>query len=346
MIKHLEGAWVYAILRAIKPFREPITVEKKNPFPQQKSGLHPRNRHRSRYDFPALIDSCSALAPFVRPNNWGDVSLDFADPAAVKMLNRALLQHFYGIEQWDLPADALCPAIPGRADYVHHLADLLATSNGGVIPRGKSVSILDIGVGANCIYPIIGQHEYGWRFTGSEIDAVSLRTANMIVSINPTLKNTVRLRQQKQTASIFNGIIGVSDRFDATLCNPPFHSSAQEVLASTRRKLHKLGKGDVADKPVQNFGGKHHELWCEGGEEAFVRTMVEESVSKSKNCLWFSSLIAKKTTLPAIYAALTQVGAVDVRTINMAQGQKISRFIAWTFHSAEQQAAWAAERWQ
>ncbi|WP_213976832.1 RlmF-related methyltransferase, partial [Serratia marcescens] len=91
-------------------------MEKKKTFPQQKSGLHPRNRHRSRYDFPALIASCPALAPFVKPNAWGDVSVDFADPAAVKMLNRALLQHFYGIEHWDIPADYLCPPIPGRAD--------------------------------------------------------------------------------------------------------------------------------------------------------------------------------------------------------------------------------------
>ena len=125
---------------------------KKKTFPQQKSGLHPRNRHRSRYDFPALIASCPALAPFVKPNARGDVSVDFADPAAVKMLNRALLQHFYGIEHWDIPADYLCPPIPGRADYLHHTADLLATSNGGEIPRGKGVAILDVGVGANCIY--------------------------------------------------------------------------------------------------------------------------------------------------------------------------------------------------
>ena len=171
---------------------------KKKTFPQQKSGLHPRNRHRSRYDFPALIASCPALAPFVKPNVWGDVSVDFADPAAVKMLNRALLQHFYGIEHWDIPADYLCPPIPGRADYLHHLADLLATSNGGEIPRGKGVAILDVGVGANCIYPIVGLREYGWRFTGSEIDSVSLNAAKMIVEMNPTLRNSVRLRLQKQ----------------------------------------------------------------------------------------------------------------------------------------------------
>ncbi len=54
----------------------------------------------------------------------------------------------------------------------------------------------------------------------------------------------------------------------------------------------------------------------------------------------------ENTTLPAIYHALKVAGAAEVRTVEMAQGQKISRFVAWTFHDAEQQAAWAAERWR
>lgn len=134
------------------------------------------------------------------PTAYGDISIDFASPLAVKMLNKALLKHFYGIEYWDIPADFLCPPIPGRADYVHHLADLLASCNDGVIPQGKNVAVLDIGVGANCIYPIIGQREYGWRFTGTDIDPQALSAAKMVVSMNPTLKNTLRLKQQKSTS--------------------------------------------------------------------------------------------------------------------------------------------------
>ncbi len=320
-------------------------MEHKKTFPQQKNHLHPRNRHRSRYDFDALIARCPALGPFVKPNAWGDISVDFADPAAVKMLNKALLQLYYGIEHWDIPAHYLCPPIPGRADYIHYLADLLADANGGEIPRGKNIAILDVGVGANCIYPIIGQHEYGWRFTGSETDRVSLNAAKMLVEMNPTLRNSVRLRHQKQSDAIFDHIIGITERFDATLCNPPFHGSAEEARASTRLKLHKLGKGEVAATPVQNFGGKNNELWCEGGELAFVGKMAAESAGKGNNCLWFTSLISKNTTLPPLYEALKLAGAHDVRTIDMAQGQKVSRFIAWTFQNAEQQARWAAERW-
>ncbi|RTY85461.1 DUF890 domain-containing protein, partial [Staphylococcus aureus] len=101
-------------------------AQAKKTFPQQKSELHVRNLHRSRYDFPQLIKTCPELAPFVRLNPYNDLSIDFSDPQAVKMLNKALLKHFYGIQYWDIPQDFLCPPIPGRADYIHYLADLLS----------------------------------------------------------------------------------------------------------------------------------------------------------------------------------------------------------------------------
>ena len=71
----------------------------------------------------------------MRPNQFGDESVDFANPAAVKALNRALLRQDYGLDYWDIPAGYLCPPIPGRADYVHYLADLLAADRGGGAPR-------------------------------------------------------------------------------------------------------------------------------------------------------------------------------------------------------------------
>lgn len=322
------------------------TVEKKKTFPQEKSGLHARNRHRNRYDFPALIVSSPELGNYVANNAWGDLSVDFADPAAVKALNRALLRHFYQIEQWDIPAGYLCPPIPGRADYLHHLADLLASCNGGVIPQGKNIAILDVGIGANCIYPIIGLHEYGWRFTGSDIDEVALASAKQIIAGNSLLLHNVRLRLQKNPPQILQGVVRPNEIYDAMLCNPPFHASAEEAASGTRRKRQNLGQGNPDGAPVLNFGGQNTELWCEGGEEAFVSKMVEESASMKQNCFWFTSLVSKKTTLPLIYAALEEVGATDIRTIDMAQGQKISRFIAWTFLSEKQQLAWSQSRWQ
>ena len=322
----------------------PMAQAKKN-FPQQKSQLHARNLHRSRYDFPQLIKTCPELAPFVSPNQYNDLSVDFSDPQAVKMLNKALLQHFYGIQYWDIPKDFLCPPIPGRADYIHYLADLLSDNHQAQIPTGHKVHVLDIGVGANCIYPIIGRQSYGWKFVGSDIHAASVKSAQFIVEANPNLRKGIQIRLQKSASNIFKGVIKPTDRFDLTLCNPPFHASQDEANATATQKLKKLGKPVDRSKVVLNFGGQNNELWCDGGEERFVCQMVQESTQFAEQCLWFSTLVSKKTTLPALLNTLRNSGAVEVETIKMAQGQKESRFVAWTFLNITQQQAWKDTYW-
>lgn len=168
-----------------RPPQRPATAAPRKPNsksnavtpPQAKGQLHPRNRHQGRYDFPALIKACPALAEFVILNPYGKQSIDFANPAAVRVFNRALLAQLYGIQHWDIPPGYLCPPVPGRADYLHGLADLLATDNDGAIPRGAAVRVLDIGTGANCIYPLLGQADYGWQFLGADIDPQALASA-------------------------------------------------------------------------------------------------------------------------------------------------------------------------
>lgn len=292
----------------------------------EKNQLHPRNRHRGRYDFPALIASHPPLAEFVAVNQYGDESIDFADPAAVRMLNQALLHHFYQIEHWIIPDGFLCPPVPGRADYIHHLADLLAEDNKAVVPR--NINVLDIGCGANCIYPLIGNREYDWRFTGSEVNAEAMRSANAVIAANPGLNRGVRLRRQKDSQAIFTGIIHKNEQYHAVICNPPFHASASDAQQGSQRKVRNLG---LAKNSPLNFGGQQDELWCEGGEKAFIARMIDESVAFARQCIWFTSLVSRKENLPDIWRALEQAGAVDVRTVDMAQGQKQSRFIAWTF---------------
>ena len=312
----------------------------------EKTILHPRNRHRGRYDFEQLKLSCPALTPFVSTNSYGDESIDFANPEAVKTLNRAILSHFYDIREWDIPENYLCPPIPGRADYIHHVADLLASCNEDVIPKNSRV--LDIGVGANCVYPIIGRAEYGWRFIGSDIDPVALASAKKIVDSNPTLQNSVELRLQLSPSNIFKGVIQPGDFFDVSICNPPFHASAAEAEEGSRRKWKNLGRGSVAKltkakSPLLNFGGQSTEIWCSGGERAFVRRMIEESTQFRNNCFWFTSIISKESHLPVIFDALERANVLDSRVMDMAQGQKKTRIVAWTFFDEHQQEKWKQE---
>lgn len=310
----------------------------------KKPGLHSRNPHKSRYNFPELVKSFPELGNFTAPNKYGDVSIDFANPEAVKALNRALLTKHYGVEWWDIPQGYLCPPIPGRADYIHYLADLLADSNGGEIPKGKDIHGLDVGTGSNAIYSILGHRTFGWRFIGSDTDEAALKSANKIFASNAVLKGAWQGRQQMHPDKIFSGIVRPGERFDFTLCNPPFHSSPEEAMAGSYRKWKNL-KGQSKKKPLRNFGGQNSELWCPGGEKAFIKKMIWESSRISSQVFWFTTLVSKKTNLPAFYEVLKQAGAPDVRTVEMSQGQKTSRILAWTFLTEEQQENWR-DYWQ
>lgn len=298
-------------------------------------GLHPRNRHRNGYDFPALIKASPELARFVRVGPHGRATIDFADPLAVKALNRALLLACYRLRFWDIPPGYLCPPIPGRVDYLHHLADLLG--EGTAAPHGKRVRLLDIGTGANCIYPLLGHQEYGWRFVASDIETASLKSAALIVRSN-RLERSIDCRHQPDPRRIFDGIIHPGEQFAATLCNPPFHASAQEAGAGSERKLRNLARSrgerhGMTQGSRLNFGGKNNELWCEGGELAFLRRMIAESARFASQCRWFTTLVSKGENLAPARKTLGQIGVSEVREIPMHQGNKITRILAWRFEN-------------
>lgn len=316
----------------------------KKEHPKEKAGLHPLNKHRERYNFKELIESCSELAPFVIMNKFEDESIDFSNPKAVLLLNKALLKHYYDIQNWDIPANYLCPPIPGRADYIHNIAQLLGNSTNGNIPKGNHIRCLDIGVGASCIYPIIGVKEYDWSFVGADIDNISLESAAQIIETNAILKENVELRLQSNSNDVFRGIIQYNEAFDVTICNPPFHSSFEEAKAGTLRKISNLNHKKIT-KTTLNFGGKSNELWCDGGEEKFVKNMIFQSKEIPTSCFWFSSIISKQAHLNNIYWALKESGATDVKTMEMSQGNKVSRIVAWTFLNQQQQADWIEKRW-
>ena len=318
-------------------------LQKKREHPKEKSKLHPRNKHRERYDFKQLIESCPELAPFVKLNIYNDESIDFSNPDAVKMLNKALLKHYYNIDNWNIPENYLCPPIPGRADYIHHVADLLGGKNFGKIPTGNKIKCLDIGVGANCVYPIIGNKEYGWSFIGADTDTIAIESANKIIELNPFLKGKIEIRLQNKPNDILFGIIQKDELIDLSICNPPFHASLKESQSATLRKLNNLNH-EKNTETILNFGGQDSELCCKGGEKRFVTDMIRQSKFFSASCFWFSTSISKQSHLKSIYEALKKAEAIKVKTITMGQGNKSSRIVAWTFLTQEQQKNWVNTR--
>lgn len=276
------------------------------------------------------------LLKFIIKNKYNNQdTINFADPLAVKALNSSLLKSEYRVNFWNIPDGYLCPAIPGRADYIHHLHDLLAGTPKTLLPNKTPINVLDIGTGASCIYPILGQREYNWHFVASDVDPVSIKVAKQIISSDKSLAKSINCRLQTDSSHIFNGIIVEDEFYHLTLCNPPFHSSLAEASQGTTRKLKNLNKSShssIKQEKTLNFGGQKAELWCPGGELAFIGKMIKESKAYQTQVLWFTCLVSKKDHLSKLKLSLKKSGAKQIKVINMAQGQKVSRFIAWSFY--------------
>ena len=297
-----------------------------------KATLHHNNKNRKQYDLLALVKEIPELEKYVKKNKDGEQTVDFTDPIAVKLLNKALLSHYYDVKFWKFPDTNLCPPIPGRADYIHHMSDLLDES----MRKGKTINCLDIGVGASCIYPIIGITEYNWNFIASDIDRKSIATAKKIISSNPNLKGKVDFRFQNDSNKIFEGILKEEDRIEITICNPPFHASRKEALEEQRKKVRNL-TGKYHQNPKLNFSGSSEELIYEGGEYQFIQNMIKESAKYANNCVWFSTLVSKKKNLHGIYISLKRLKVHQIKEIEIITANKKSRIIAWTFMTKREQ---------
>jgi 23S rRNA (adenine1618-N6)-methyltransferase len=225
------------------------------------------------------------------------------------------------------------------------MADLWGDNNKGSIPRGRNIKCLDIGVGANCVYPIIGTKEYDWSFIGSDTDPDALKAARLIVEKNAALKDRIELRHQPNDEHFFEGILKAEEYIDLTICNPPFHASQGDADAAALRKNRNLTQ-TKPDAPALNFGGHPNELWYEGGEKMFLGKMILESVKFSSSVFWFTSLVSKQTNLKMAYSELEHAGATLVRTFPMGQGNKSSRVLAWSFLNPAQRKVWVESRWQ
>lgn len=325
------------IIRLIQAIESPPTTAK----------LHPRNKHQGRYDLQALSTTHPDLQPFVEQNEYGAESIDFFNPMAVKELNKALLMHFYRIRYWDIPEDYLVPPIPGRADYLHYAADLMSGNypkkTTDEIPRGTQIRCLDIGVGANCIYPLLANKEYGWAFVGTDVDEIALTAAQKIIDMNG-FEDVLELRKQEDKRKMFRGVVRESDRFDLSICNPPFHASLAEAKASSSRKIRNLtGKNETT--VVQNFGGTNNELWYDGGEIRFITKYIEQSKEFSNQILWFTLLVSKQENVGKAIHILEKMEALNVQVIEMSQGSKSSRIIGWTFKNRKARKTWHKAHW-
>lgn len=280
-------------------------------------GLHPKNRFRSGYNFNELCSLNPALSAYCRSNPLGKTTIDFSKAKAVKALNIALLFTYKKELFWDFPASNLCPPIPGRLDYLLHLHDLIG--------KGASKTILDIGTGATCIYPLLGVLEFNWNFVASDTNSLSLENAQRIIERN-NLTHCIQLRQQQNKQHILKGLITKNEQFDAVMCNPPFYKSRDDAYNANLKKSKNLGT-----QQSRNFSGIDDELWYPGGEKAFLHNYMYESSQMPNASRWFTSLVSQKDTVKSLKASAQKLKVTEFKIIQMHQGNKQTRIVAWKF---------------
>ncbi len=308
--------------------------------------LHPRNKNNKVYDIKKLVLEHPSLGPYIIEGKHGLPTIKFSNPKAVLELNKALLVSHYKIKGWTVPEGYLCPPIPGRADYIHYVADILATCNKNNIPKGPHIKAFDLGVGANCIYPLIGHTEYQWSFLATDFDKLALKNAKAILKQNPQVEKNVSLKHQTNREHFFNNVVKEQEYFDIMLCNPPFYSSLEEANQASQRKITKLSKGKIIGNSNRNFAGQKHELCYQGGETTFISKLIKESKIYANSFFIFSTLVSQSKHLPKLLQQLESAEVAYKAITPMSQGQKSSRILSWSFLNEKQRSIWVEARWQ
>ena len=167
---------------------------------------------------------------------------------------------------------------------------------------------------------------------GIESDLKAIEIANININQTKELQDKVKILQQENKSFLFKNIINTDDNFDFLVCNPPFHSSKEEAIKGTLRKLSNLGDKTKKKKFSLNFEGQANELWCNGGETLFIKRLIKESVAFKNQIKVFSTLVAKATSLPTVEKQLNKVKA-NYHIIPMALGNKKGRYVMWWFET-------------
>jgi len=305
---------------------------------------HERNRMAGRYELNELCKVHDELSKHIKEGPKGP-TVDFSNSNAVKALNTALIKYHYSLAYWEIPDNYLCPAVPGRLDYVQAVADLMSEENKAKVPKGDRIIGLDVGTGSSCIYAILAHKEFGWQMIGSDIDPVAVKSAKTIVRKNKYLDTGIQILLQPNSDNFFKDIVDRDEHYDFSMCNPPFFKTMEEAEAANIRKTRNLTKSKKS-KINRNYGGQHDELVYPGGEKKFIQSMIKQSRSFSNNVLWFTCLVSSKSHMQSIYDILQGVGVEFHKTKEITHGNKSSRVICWTFLTKEQRKNWVSYKWR
>ncbi|CAM9946766.1 unnamed protein product [Pylaiella littoralis] len=198
-------------------------------------------------------------------------------------------------------------------------------------PVPKKCRGIDIGTGASCIYPLLGAKVAGWSFLATEIDAVSAEWAEKNVRSNG-LQGQVSVRlvhplsgdggdgEDDAAPGPLLTTLGEEDGdFDFSMTNPPFFESADEA-------------GQNPDTATGEMAAEG-EVACPGGEVAFVRAIIRDSLRLKQRVRWYTTMVGKKSNAKKLLRVLREAGVRNTRTTEFFQGRTVRWGLAWSFTS-------------
>ena len=297
---------------------------------------HPDNRMAGDYPLQKLGNFVPELREYFLVKDKR-LSLNFSNPNAVFYLNKALLHHHYGIDNWAIPEDHLVPAVPGRLDQLLTIRDVVYGNFN--LSEDSQLRGLDIGAGASLIYCLLAINELPCVMTGSDISASAIEHGKIIITDN-NLQDRITLVLQGDKRKIFEGVVKEDDHYDFVICNPPFYKSEDEANKAANRKVRNL------KTKQKNFAGNKDELIYPGGEKKFISRMIKQSKSYARQILWFTCLVSAKRNLHSIENDFKNAGIKNYLIKAVGHGQKTSSMILWSYLSAQEITSWKKEKWQ
>lgn len=265
--------------------------------------------------------------PYKSNKSW----MDFQNPQMVKQLTKSLLKRDFHLNL-ELPEDRLCPPVPIRYEYIQYISSLLDTTPPSLSQSpdpNRQVVGIDIGVGASCIYPLLGCAAHpNWRFKGTDIDLNNLFYARRNVEINHLNTRISVLDVSKEQRLLpwermFPEAVGDGDvKVDFVMCNPPFYES-KEAMEKTFSK---------ESPPSAVCTGAEVEMICEGGDAGFASRILEESVELGEKVQWYTAMMGRLESVEGLVKKLKEKGCRNWVVGMLKPGGKTRRWVVgWSW---------------
>nr|CAD7569395.1 unnamed protein product [Timema californicum] len=248
----------------------------------------------------------------------GKMTINFKDTAALHALSTTLLEKDFNLKV-NIPTDRLVPTIPSRLNYILLIEDLLEC--GG--RREGEVHGIDIGTGASCVYSLLAAKTKQWKMLATEVDKESVKFAIENVQRN-NLQHLILVKSVSHTV-VLKGALEEDHSYDFCMCNPPFFSAESELNPSLKRR------SPNRPPPRNGLTGSLQEVMVMGGEVAFIKRMIEESLELKTTIKIYSSLVGHKSSLTPLKNALKQAGVSNMTEVMFCQGHTSRWILAWTF---------------